>query len=333
MTFFATARQADGIHGGADSIGYIKDFLNANNLVPSFEKALTIQNYKEPGYMIFVKVIHSIIPENPYLYFFVVWGIIAAVFIWFISVYSSEIDNFAILPVFIYPFILSFNTLRGSLAIACVLVGIVYLNRKLSIKSIIMFCVAGTIHITAWLYLCIPVYFWLIKWINGKKKLNHIRRWKFIVVLALFSIGCALSIKIIIAIVMKTHFYHYINDSLNLSGLLRYLLLSIMIVYFYKDLIQRYPGHVFLFYIAILDLILWPITNALNFWRADEFFSIIRVIVWCDIGRLVGRKLMRGRVKIVQALEFMISIAWFSYRIYQTFYTSSLMPYVFAFLS
>lgn len=333
LTFFATARKADSIHGGADSIGYIKDFLNANNLIPSFEKALKIQNYREPGYMIFVKVIHSIIPENPFFYFFIVYGIIAAVFIWFVSVYSSEIEDFAILPLFIYPFILSFNTLRESLAIVCVLIAIVFLNRKQSIKSIIMLFVAGTMHITAWLYLCIPAYYWLINWINGKKKLNHIKRWKFIIMLILFTIGCALSIDIIIPIVMNTHFHHYVNDSVNLSGLFRYLLLSIMIAYFYKDLMKKFPGHGFLFFIAILDLILWPITNALNFWRADEYFSIIRVIVWCDIGRIVGLKFLRERTKVLEVAEFIISMAWFSYRIYRTFNASCLMPYVFAFLS
>ena len=89
MVFFATARLADGIYGGADSVGYIRDFLNSENLVPSFINALTIQNYREPGYMVLVKFIRFLIVDNQYVYFAVVYGFVAFIFLLFVSKFSK----------------------------------------------------------------------------------------------------------------------------------------------------------------------------------------------------------------------------------------------------
>lgn len=332
IVFFATVRVADGIYGGADSIGYIKDFLEAEKLEPSLIKGLTIQNYREPGYMILVKILHFLIPNNQYAYFVAVYGIIAFIFLWFISCFADKIDNFSVLPLFIYPFILSFNTLRETLAIIFVLIGIVCLDKNKNMFHVIFwFLIAGFIHFTALLFMAVPFMYWIANNNFFQKKLALTSKNRFIGWILIFFAASNILVKFIVAIIMQTHFHHYIGRAMHLSALVRYIAIALMLIFFYKRLNQKYPSHKILYWVSAFDLVLWPLSSALNFWRADEYFSIIRAIVWCDIGEIFTEKFMNRKRKLSHIIEYTISMVWFSYRIYKTYYSSSLMPYVFEF--
>lgn len=172
-------------------------------------------------------------------------------------------------------------------------------------------------------------------WIaNGKYllgKLNFTSKNKFICWIFVFFIACSILIKLVVAIVMQTHFHHYVGKPMNFSALVRYIAITLMLIFFYKKLDQRYPGHKLLYWISGFDLVLWPLTSTLNFWRADEYFAIIRAIVWCDIGEIFVEKYLGKNLKLGRIIEYIIAMSWFSYRIYKTYYNSSLMPYIFAF--
>lgn len=327
ITFFATFRKADGIFGGADSLSYIMDFMNSDKLVISFKKAITIQNYREPGYMFIVKFIHYF-TDNPKVYFFIIYGFIAFTFLYFISVFASEIKNYAVLPLFIYPFILGFNTMRESLAVSFVLLSIIELNKKKKITTLIYLFIATMIHFTAGIFFSIPFMYWIANTRLIKNK--SISKKRAIVVLFGYFAGAILSIEFLKSIVMTTHFYHYINEKQNISGLIRYSVLTILLIVFYKELVKQYNSHTILVWLSFFDLILWPITSSLNFWRADEYFAIARAIMWCDVSDILINKFISVRKhRICKIIIYFLAIIWFSYRIYRTYEGSSLMPYIF----
>lgn len=85
-----------------------------------------------------------------------------------------------------------------------------------------------------------------------------------------------------------------------------------------------------IYLICIFDFLLIPVNYTLSIWRGYEYFYLPRLVMW---GILLYLIIRNYSVKYRPLLSFTILscfVAWMVFRVWSTWESSGLMPYVFA---
>lgn len=314
--------------GGTDAQNYINNF----NLILQHGGIDRTGNVElELGFQFLTRLVRSITSEYK-IYFFICYGIIAYGYIKFIRDVCPRGGIYLPFILLMYPYFRGFNTMRTSLAIAFVLIGLTYLD-KMKWRSLLFFIIAILIHRVSILFVLVWPYYVLFK-----KPMMKLTRAKFAVValggvFLTFMFAMSLRQYILLFSLMDDTELSYMESALDDNILMRWplylgpLMLFLAIFLFYKK-IPRNSQTLFLRTLFVFDIWMIPAALVLGMWRFIEFFYLVRLSLWTVVlPIMVGHKSDYKKI-IVKSSAFIIFVAWLVIRVYKEWEATSVSPYI-----
>lgn len=310
--------------GGKDTYGYEIDFLNAFLSTSRFDE-------QDILFGIFNKLIRSI-TDNVIVYRFICYFIITYAYVYFINTFCKKRISCIPFIVLMIPYLKSFNTMRSSLAIAIILIGLVMLKQKKTLWSIVLICASVFIHRMSILFVMFFPFYGLLK----KYKFNNSKLWLIVIVSALTIIAYftafyiqeyILQMGILIgndtAYIKMNRENSILETSVTLFPLL---LISIMWLICMRKL-KSNDDISFLKLMVIFDIISTPVAFILGMWRANEYFYVGRLAFWSYLIPAFSSKFNITIRKVINVVFFILFTAWLVYRICREWEPCGLMPY------
>lgn len=322
--------------GGSDAYGYIKYFEICNNEHLNSAYSHTADDW---GFKIINQLLNGICGDY-HFFLFAVYAFEVYSFICFCKVFCTRETN--VLPFFLTPylFIRSFVTIRSNLAIAFFLLAMVLLAKRKNIMTIVVAVFSVLVHKMLIVYL--PFLFLFLKF----EKIRLSRK----VILISFGISAGLIVVLKQVILRYVHtlnmdgaYASYIRDSssfLQTWGIaFEQLMLGVAMVcmlgklYSYCNNGVEEENHInrLLLMGCIYDVLLVPICGAMGIWRGYEIMYLPRIVMWSIMISVCQQYMSEGTKNLVNALVFMVLLAWLIFRYYATWQSSSLMPFIFEF--
>ena len=327
--FLAVFRKvADGGIGGADAIDYVFNFNNVFN--GGLDRTGTVEF--ERGFQYFTKAIRYV-TDNYKVYFLICYLLIVYGYARFIKEKVPRGLSYIPFLLLMYPYIRSFNTMRTSMAIAIILIGMTYIDKSKTKSFIIIF--------SSLLFHRMSIVFALIWffYIFLYKYLSKIGRKEF----ALIVIG-GVVISYVVALSLQNYLfvlsildggeesYLMASQGQNIFSrypmFLGYALLYIAIICLYKK-IDWDKNSVFLRTIFIFDAWVVPACLVLGMWRFLEYFYVIRLGLWSIILFTLIRKRRLMPAIVYKLGFFFIFVAWLVFRVFKEWEPAGLSPYLF----
>ena len=310
--------------GGKDTYGYEIDFLNAFLSTSRFDE-------QDVLFGMYNKVIRSI-TDNVIIYRFVCYFIITYAYIYFINAFCTKRISCIPFIVLMIPYLRSFNTMRSSLAIAIILIGLVLLKKKKILWSIISICASFFMHRMSILFVMfLPFYALFKKFKYNNSKLRLIVIVSTLTIIAYFTAfyiqEYVLQIGILIgndaAYIKMNRESSILETSVTLFPLL---LISIMWLICMRKL-KSNENISFLKLMVIFDIISTPVAFILGMWRANEYFYVGRLAFWSYLIPTFTSRFDITSRKLINAVFFALFTAWLIYRICREWESCGLMPY------
>ena len=324
--------------GGTDATNYIEYFqICRNNNIPVYFEHFA-------GDVIFKFLNQSIrlLTSDYHLYFIVIYGLMCYAFIEFCHYFCPNKTSFVPFVLTFFLFLRGFTSIRSHLSIVVILIACILLAKGKNKAAVIVALSAALVHKAALLYaMCILFCLFFLK-----RKITI----KVMIVL--------LVIAILTSTVLQQYFILFTMD-MDLSGsyasyasrsletnfwenawklAFEQMFLGIFVLIYHKKLIsyvnsqdciwQRRINIIYL--ICIFDLLLIPVNYTLSIWRGYEYFYLPRLVMWGILLYLITKNYS---VKYRPLLSFTILscfVAWMVFRVWSTWESSGLMPYVFA---
>ena len=330
---FATWRYIGSHIGGMDAPAYIQYFDVCLN-----PKGYWFADHVDLLYRVVNKIIR-IFTDDYHVLFIVLYGFILISYIVFVENFRFSHMNVAPLILIVYIYTRSFNTLRTSLGIGCVLLSYVYLRKNKNGKAII-FAIASTLfQIASLIYAGFLLFYYLYK-----KRNVRIEKWIAWILLAAIvgRIGQYIISNYDIPFLShgayrwyavysqagQTFFSNYWKISFT------QIILGIVMVLMWKPLKREIGSRVpeernrleFLRLICIYDIILIPVTYILNIWRGYEYLYIARLLMWAELIPLISRRVSYNGRMVIKIGSVLFFIGWLIFRMYNTWEHSRLMP-------
>ena len=332
---FAAYRYIDYNIGGTDAIVYVKYFsICLDSYIPSY-----YQHY-DVLYRV-LNILIRFISNDVHVYLIAFYSILVFSYILFLNDFSDKNVNIAPYILTFYLYLRGFNTFRSNLAISLILIGIVLLGRNKKKLSLVVMLSTFFIQKAAILY-SLGVYIFVLLFKKGKIKIKHC------IVLAFvgFFIGkYAQSFLINLdKSILNGAYSAYARKSLISSFFDNFwkicfeqlILLVFVVLYNTKirennDLCDEPAKSIkqLIYIICLFDFVTIPITYILSIWRGYEFLYLPRLVMWNEIINIIGCRFDKFSRKIVAMIFTVVFVAWMSFRIYNTWEASSLMPYIF----
>lgn len=329
-------RGVDSGIGGSDAISYITYFENC--LDPNYNGIYV--NHLDIGYEILCKLIR-LFTSDYHILFFIVYGVIIISYQLFIKEFCLSQIKFTPMLLIFLVYLMGFNTIRTSLSIAFILFGLVLLNRKKFKVAIISFIYSCLVHKASIFYVAFVVFYLLNK--KFTLKLWHKILWAgFIFIIA----KCSQNILI------------YTNFNQNLNGSYSYYaemslnsnffdngwkiafgqLLLLGVTVLFKGIIQKdirkkssidQERFKMIYLMCVYDFMMIPVCYILGIWRGYEYFYLPRLIMWGEVIFALS-KLFTKKSRIIFSIGvFFGFICWMTFRIYNIWEDSCIMPYIF----
>lgn len=347
FTFFASFRLVAENVGGADAENYVQIFLQSLN--PEF----TYLDRVEPGYLLYCQAIRLFTDDHK-VFFAISHGIIAISYCLFVEKYCPKNGSAVPFVLLVFLYLKSFCTLRSSLAVAVLLLALVYSDKNRWISVLLMI---GTvfIHRMSIAYAVFPVFYFLFKKVINR--LSGIFLAGFVFAFGLLGVFAARGVQFVIS-------EWQILDALNTSYLTRnegvslftkiptllpHILLFAGMTVFSRKLEQTETTKTIKI-ICCYDLIIFPAALILGFWRANEYLYVARLVMWSMLiphGESLVKQLIFEteficRNRIVQkifkneqqlACVYRLGVAaafwvWLIFRIYSEWNSLKIMPYI-----
>ena len=329
LTIVATLRKVSGHVGGADASNYIINFQTVINR--SYFETMTGKNL-EPGFQLFTAAIRNLTDEYR-IYFIVIYSFIAYSYVKFIKDKCPRGLIYIPFILVMYIYLRSFNTIRTSMAVGLVLIGLSMMDKR---KWLSLVYILASVSFHRMCLLFVPV--WGFYYFFGKK-LNEIKRWKFVfyavsglVVTYLLSIQVQLFVGESLA--LDDLDVYYTTHSMGENHLERYplvlghLLLFAAIAMYYNK-IEWNEKTIYLRTIFLYDLWIVPAGVILGMWRFVEFFYLVRLSLWCVIIYSLTRKVPKNKKEYIHVMSFLLFGAWLVFRIFKEWDSAKISPYIF----
>lgn len=325
----ATLRMVDGWLVGIDSEMYELQFINCNDSSTSrFDE-------EEILFGIFNKVIRFF-TSSPIIYRYVCYSIIVIGYIIFIKSFCRQGVSCIPFIILLLPYLKSLNTMRTSMAIAMILIGLVWLKERHIVRGIVLVCLSVFVHRMSILYvLFLPFYaiFRKNKYLNSNIKLIIII---LIVSATGYYLGSQVQQYVIAASMLDAKDNYYLSKSLEgsiLDGaitLLPLIFIAGMWLFCNNRLIWNRDIK-FLALMVSFDIIILPTANLLGMWRANEYFFVARLAFWAYLIPVFVSSFELSSRKILRHIFTILFTAWLTYRIMREWEPCGLMPYKFFF--
>lgn len=326
--FLAVFRKvSDGI-GGADAQNYIENF-NTILRDGGLDRTGTVE--LEPGFQLLTRIVRSLTDEYK-VYFFVCYGIIAYGYLKFIRNVCPCGGCYLPFILLMYPYFRGFNTMRTSLAIAFVLIGLTYLDKKKWL-GLAFLIISIFIHRVSLLFVMVWPYYVLLRKPIGRLSRNMFVIFSFAGVFLTFSVSLFLRKYIMLLSLVDDTEISYMASVLDDSILMRwplYLgpLLLFTAIFFLYDKINWDRQTLFLRTLFIFDIWMIPAALVLGMWRFIEFFYLVRLSLWTVIiPILAGHKSYYNKL-FVKSLAFVAFVAWLVMRVYKEWEATCVSPYI-----
>lgn len=336
--FIAVFRLVDFPIGGTDATNYIEYFqICRNNYMPEYFEHFA-------GDILFKILNQSIrlFTSDYHWYFIAIYGLMCYVFIEFCRFFCPKKASFLPFVLVFFLYLRGFTSIRSHLSIVVILIACILLSKEKNKSAVIVALSAALIHKAALLYaMCIPFCLFFLK-----RKITI----KAIIILLAIAISTSTILQeyfILFTMDMELSgsYASYASRSLETSFwgnawkiAFEQMLLGVFIFIYYKKLMsyintqnnlwQQRINIIYL--ICIFDLLLIPANYTLSIWRGYEYFYLPRLVMW---GILLYIIIEKYPLKYKPLLSFIILccfVAWMVFRVWSTWESSGLMPYVFA---
>lgn len=327
LLFFAVFRKVSLQLGGADVLNYIYNFENI------FEGGLDRHNNTEFewGFQK-ITILIRYITDNYKVYFAFMYGIIIYGYIRFIKNNCTAGLSYIPFLLLMYPFIKSFNTLRTSVAISIILIGLCYIDKS-KWKSLLIIASSILIHRISLLFVLV----WPVCLIIEKIYPILTRKRFVLITLTGILISYLLSLRfqeyaIEFQMFEGTDAY-YIQKTIGQDYLMRYpmflaqMILFIMLVINYNS-IKWDKKTCLLRSIFIYDLWIVPAALVLGMWRSVEYFYLARLSLWSIIIYAMTKDKTKDDTIIIKAVFLVVFVAWLVFRIYKEWEPTHTSPYI-----
>lgn len=341
-TFFASFRLVSDTVGGADAYSY-KDYFS---VCFSSNLSSVYTNY-EYLFQLLTKSVRYFTSDY-HIYFLVIYGFITFSIVYFINEFTPKKTSYCSYILIFHLFLRSFNTIRSNLAISLILVGIVLIHKNKRLLGYSILISSFFFHKSSILYILII----LLYKINSRYKIKL--KYYFLLAVAAIVAGSFAqkflvygnsSLRTLLSKYIKGSYVSYASRALSTSFFddfwkiaFEQLLLLFLVILFYKwfrmymnsleDNIekQRLKN---IFMLCCLDFVSIPITYILGIWRGYEFLYMARIILWGEMIYIIKLHSSQFSIKIINVLSYFAFFFWLTFRIYTTWESSHLMPYVF----
>lgn len=334
-TFFAAFRHVSFYIGGADAKSYIGFFEKCNNV---YYDAWMLH----AGHDVLFKWINKIIrfiTDDYHAYFLIVYGFMTFASIAFAQRFSRKEFNIAPYLLVFYLYLRSYNTLRTNLAIAFILIGLIYFADKKITKAYLWTFASVLIHKASLLYALALIFIHVFQKRRLTLKVASIMILCSVIAASLFQdwftmfagdvdLGGSYASYAVMTESegFLTNFWKIAFEQIILGLFMA--LNSTKIKNYINSLAERNTLNV-LWHLCIFDMITIPVTFYLNIWRGYEYLYIPRIVMWGLILYLYTYKRPKYVRIIYTGLYIILFTAWMSFRIERTYEDSALMPYIF----
>lgn len=329
---FAVWRKVDIGVGGSDAITYVQYFNDCLN--PGLNTLYA--QHLDKGFQLLTKLIRVFIYDY-HGYFIIIYGIIIACYQRFVYELAPTNVYYEPMVLLFFIFLRGYSTLRTNISIAFLLMALVACYKKEYKKVAVYVILSFGMHIASLLYIA----FFLFYYIYEKKRLSF-KQGLYLYIAAL--VGA----KIVQSVLMKMTglrgaYSSYASKSLNTSffddgwkiAFGQLLLLALMIVFrkSIKRVVVNFSAinksrYQFVYKLCFYDFLMIPVCYILGIWRGYEYFYIPRLIMWGVLMKGVLSHFNSTSKIIVRILFLVLFIAWMIFRVFNTYESSALMPYV-----
>lgn len=334
---FAVFRLVNHPIGGMDAPNYIQYFqICRNNYIPEY-----FEHFAGDVLFKYFNQLIRLITSDYHIYFFAVYGLMCYAFISFCREFCPSKTNLIpyILTFFLY--LRGFSSVRSHLSIVVIIFACLLLIRGKIRLAIIVALLSMFVHKAALLYaLVIP--FCLIfsqKGISLKMflllmitstLLASVFRQYFILFTADMDMSGAYT-----SYAMRSTGTSFLDNAWKIA--FEQLLLGLFMILYNKRL-KEYINRLndkerakvnIIYLICIFDLLLIPINYMLSIWRGYEYFYLARLVMWGIILYIATKKTPRKLTSIYSFIFLICFTSWMIFRIWSTWESSGLMPYVF----
>lgn len=337
FTFFAVFRKIDYNLGGADATNYANFFFFSNFDVSPYSYLIS-----EPIFVYVNKLLRVFTTEYR-VFFTIAYSFLAVSYCKFADKYMPK--NASCIPFIMIGFLFckSLCTLRTSLSIAFILIGLCHIeeNRK---KSFIWIVLSVFVHRASVFF--VPVWFF---YVFCKKYVLRLKGKNYAIVIMVIGLALILISRLAQAVIVMTNAFGILSetDIYYFSSTQKIPLITKFPMYMTQTLLfaaivllekRIHTGKEFkiLKVICTFDFLMAPVMLILGIWRANEYFYLARLATW---GILIKESeglflhYTKSRVKLFwyYAAFFAAFTIWLIFRIMSEWNELKIMPYILSF--
>lgn len=323
LLVFSVSRKVDINLGGMDSISYEQIFLNRDYG--------RLMDNNEFLFVYFTDIIRGF-TADPIIYRCFCYSLIVFSYIFFIKEFSPKNSSSVPYILVMYPLLMSFNTMRSSMAIAMILIGLVFLHRKKNIFGIAFIVSSVFFHRMSMIYLPVIPFYYLLRNVNVFRSKTFMVVTITIAMFASSAVGTTFQGYILSAGILDENDLYYLgmNEGGMFTAALAFfvplLLISVfMIMNTSRKMFEEYK---FLYLIVLYDIVIYPCTFVFGMWRANEYFYVPRLALWGILLYTFYQRFDKRNRLLVKLIALVCFTFWFVDRLEGIYKTSALMPYV-----
>lgn len=323
LLVFSVSREVGINLGGMDSLPYEQIFLNR-------DYARIMEN-NEFLFVYFTDLIREF-TATPVIYRCFCYSLIIFSYIFFIKEFCPKSASSIPYLLIMYPLLMSFNTMRNSMGMAMILIGLVIMYRKKDLFGIAFIVSSIFFHRMSLIYLPIILFYYLLRNVNIFRSKIFMCIAIIVAVLASSLIGSVFQSYILSASIIDGTDLYYLG--MNKGGMFTaalaffvpLLLISVFIIM--NTSRKMFEEYKFLYLIVLYDIVIYPCTFVFGMWRANEYFYIPRLTLWGILLYTFYQRFDKRNRLLVKLIALVCFTFWFVDRLEGTYKTSALMPYV-----
>lgn len=333
---FAVGRHIEDGIGGSDAITYITYFDVCLDKNSSHIYAL----HNDFLYVVLNRIIR-LITADYHVLFLVVYSIIILSYILILDEFYDPKRSIIPLTILVYIYIRGFTSIRSNLAVALILFSVYFLKKDRYIISLVFAVSSIFMHKASLIYAT----FFIVGIMYKKKKLN-LKTMILFVGLSIIAFRLARQFILThdIAFLDSGAYVYYLHESMTTNFFKSYwkiafsqlLLAGVLLImntpinkYFESMTFSERSNAEFIRLICYFDIILIPGTYITGIWRGYEYLYIFRLVMWGYIIDIVCSKFTLRSRKLIKILFLIVFVSWMTFRLYNTYEDSCLMPYIF----
>lgn len=282
------------IEVGSDTHVYIGYFDNISAFKFDINHLFSF-NQMEPGFQLYLRLIHSISSNYTFL-FFVNSMLVSYAYIKYIRTFFDENSDYTFLQIFIFYYVSNMSGMRAALATVFLLLSYIQLAEKKTFKAILLTLIACSFHYTM-------IYNFYIIILTVIFKSEGLRRKKWLWVIAIVAtIGLAMSSTYVLRGLFAGTKYSYYTDRLedqSLLGSLFFVAFGIFALGCYRAFMNNeiYSERFRNIYLVSLEfLVTYPVIFVTGAYRIPNYYILPRLTVWGEMKKYYQDKISNKQI-------------------------------------